>query len=158
VSSAAVRATTASASTPVNPGLIVEGSWGTGAAGFDRTARTAWALSLTGAETRSRADGIASMGELFLEQARELSTRWVTDQRKLRTAGVSTGSRRRPRHSQLTRVVGGVRSWPECQWNWAYGRGSGKNCAGIDSRGRHGAGATAAAHIVIDADTAMHCP
>ena len=32
----------------VNPGLILEGSWGMGAAVFDRSGRPTWALSLTG--------------------------------------------------------------------------------------------------------------
>src|SRR5690606_23375310 len=36
----------------VNPGLLVEGSWGMGAAVFDTTGRPAWALSLTGIEQR----------------------------------------------------------------------------------------------------------
>ena len=36
----------------VNPGLIVEGSWGMGAAVFDRDERPVWALSLTGVERR----------------------------------------------------------------------------------------------------------
>jgi DNA-binding IclR family transcriptional regulator len=57
----------------VNPGLIVEGSWGIGAAVFDRQSRPAWALSVTGVETRFRARRIAEMGTLLLEQAHELS-------------------------------------------------------------------------------------
>jgi DNA-binding IclR family transcriptional regulator len=59
----------------VNPGLIVEGSWGIGAAVFDRHGRPAWALSLTGVETRFRSPRIAEMGALLLEQAHELSVR-----------------------------------------------------------------------------------
>ena len=59
----------------VNPGLIVEGSWGIGAAVFDRHGRPAWALSLTGVETRFRPPRIAEMGTLLLEQAHELSLR-----------------------------------------------------------------------------------
>jgi DNA-binding IclR family transcriptional regulator len=59
----------------VNPGLIVEGSWGIGAAVFDRQSRPAWALSLTGVETRFRPRRIDEMGTLLLEQAHELSMR-----------------------------------------------------------------------------------
>lgn len=57
----------------VNPGLIVEGSWGIGAAVFDRYGRAAWALSLTGVETRFRQQRIEEMGTLLLKEAHELS-------------------------------------------------------------------------------------
>lgn len=57
----------------INPGLIVEGSWGIGAAVFDRAGNPAWALSLTGVETRFRGERIAHMGALLLQQAHELS-------------------------------------------------------------------------------------
>ena len=40
----------------VNPGLVLEGSWGMGAAAFDRRGRPAWALSLTGIEPRFRGE------------------------------------------------------------------------------------------------------
>lgn len=59
----------------VNPGLIVEGSWGIAAAVFDRNGAPAWALSLTGVETRFRHERIVEMGTLLLEQAHELSRR-----------------------------------------------------------------------------------
>jgi DNA-binding IclR family transcriptional regulator len=59
----------------VNPGLIVEGSWGIGAAVFDRHDRPAWALSLTGVATRFQPRRIDEMGTLLLEQAHELSMR-----------------------------------------------------------------------------------
>jgi DNA-binding IclR family transcriptional regulator len=59
----------------VNPGLIVEGSWGLGAAVFDRHGQPAWALSLTGVETRFRPERIREMGALLLEQAHTLSLR-----------------------------------------------------------------------------------
>ena len=75
-SEALVRARIAStrvAGYAVNPGLIVEGSWGIGAAVFDRHDRPAWALSLTGVETRFRAKRITDMGTLLLEQAHTLS-------------------------------------------------------------------------------------
>ncbi|MGE0217413.1 IclR family transcriptional regulator [Mycolicibacterium sp.] len=59
----------------VNPGLLVEGSWGMGAAVFDRSGSPAWALSLTGVETRFRAERRAEMGALLLELAHELTLR-----------------------------------------------------------------------------------
>jgi DNA-binding IclR family transcriptional regulator len=59
----------------VNPALIVEGSWGLGAAVFDRSGRPAWALSLTGVETRFKADRTHQLGMLLLEQAHLLSGR-----------------------------------------------------------------------------------
>ncbi|OMB79434.1 IclR family transcriptional regulator [Mycolicibacterium conceptionense] len=59
----------------VNPGLLVEGSWGIAAAVFDRNGAPAWALSLTGVETRFRPERIAEMGTLLLEQAHELTLR-----------------------------------------------------------------------------------
>lgn len=59
----------------VNPGLIVEGSWGIAAAVFDRNGAPAWALSLTGVETRFRPERIVEMGTLLLEQAHELTLR-----------------------------------------------------------------------------------
>lgn len=40
----------------VNPGLVVEGSWGMAAAVFNRAGEPAWALTLTGVENRFRAD------------------------------------------------------------------------------------------------------
>ncbi|QXW05097.1 IclR family transcriptional regulator [Rhodococcus globerulus] len=58
----------------VNPALLVEGSWGMGAAVFDRRGRPAWALSLTGVETRFRPDRIPELGRLLLEQAHVLTT------------------------------------------------------------------------------------
>jgi DNA-binding IclR family transcriptional regulator len=59
----------------VNPGLIVEGSWGVGAAVFDRSGRPAWALSLTGVETRFKPERQHELGTLLLEQAHLLSGR-----------------------------------------------------------------------------------
>ena len=60
----------------VNPALIVEGSWGMGAAVFDRNGRPAWALSLTGVETRFRPARHAELGTLLLEHAHTLSNRF----------------------------------------------------------------------------------
>lgn len=59
----------------VNPALIVEGSWGIGAAVFDQNDRPSWALSLTGVETRFKADRRHDLGTLLLEQAHLLSGR-----------------------------------------------------------------------------------
>lgn len=59
----------------VNPGLIVEGSWGLGAAVFDRSGRPEWALSLTGVEFRFGADRIAELGRTLLAHAHQLSAR-----------------------------------------------------------------------------------
>lgn len=59
----------------VNPALLVEGSWGIGAAVFDRYGQPAWALSLTGVETRFRPDRRPVLGGLLLEQAHRLSLR-----------------------------------------------------------------------------------
>jgi DNA-binding IclR family transcriptional regulator len=58
----------------VNPGLIVEGSWGMGAAVFDERGRPAWALSLTGIESRFSAGRRPELGRLLLEQAHEITT------------------------------------------------------------------------------------
>ncbi|MFT4470204.1 IclR family transcriptional regulator [Arthrobacter sulfonylureivorans] len=57
----------------VNPGLILEGSWGMGAAVFDRQGRPAWALSLTGIEQRFRPDRQEFLGKLLLEEAHKLT-------------------------------------------------------------------------------------
>jgi DNA-binding IclR family transcriptional regulator len=59
----------------VNPGLIVEGSWGLGAAVFDHAGHPEWALSLTGVEFRFGADRLPALGRLLLAHAHELTTR-----------------------------------------------------------------------------------
>lgn len=59
----------------VNPALLVEGSWGIGAAVFDRNSQPAWALSLTGVETRFKPARRRELGALLLEQAHQLSLR-----------------------------------------------------------------------------------
>lgn len=56
-----------------NPELLVEGSWGMGAAVFDRSGVPAWALSLTGVESRFREDRRAELGRLLLNQAHRLT-------------------------------------------------------------------------------------
>jgi len=57
----------------LNPGLIVEGSWGMGAAVFDADERPAWALSLTGIERRFDTGRRRELGTLLLQEAHELS-------------------------------------------------------------------------------------
>ena len=53
----------------LNPGLLVEGSWGMGAAIFDAAGRPAWALSLTGIDSRFKPERQAELGQLLVEQA-----------------------------------------------------------------------------------------
>lgn len=59
----------------VNPGLIVEGSWGLGAAVFDRAGRPEWALSLTGVEFRFGPERMADLGRTLMAHAHQLSAR-----------------------------------------------------------------------------------
>lgn len=59
----------------VNPGLLVVGSWGLGAAVFDVDARPALALSLTGVQTRFQRSRREQVGQLLLESAHVLSKR-----------------------------------------------------------------------------------
>jgi len=59
----------------VNPGLIVEGSWGLGAAVFDRQGRPEWALSLTGVEFRFGPERLPLLGRTLLAHAHQLSSR-----------------------------------------------------------------------------------
>lgn len=57
----------------LNPGHVVEGSWGMGAAVFDKSGRPDWALTLTGVEQRFRRDRQPVLGKLLLEEAHRLS-------------------------------------------------------------------------------------
>lgn len=57
----------------VNPGLVLEGSWGIGAAVFDPAGRPAWALSLTGIEPRFREDRQEFLGRLLMEEAHRIT-------------------------------------------------------------------------------------
>jgi DNA-binding IclR family transcriptional regulator len=57
----------------VNPGLVLEGSWGMGAAVFDSSGRPAWALSLTGIEPRFRGDRQETLGRLLMEEAHRIT-------------------------------------------------------------------------------------
>lgn len=58
----------------VNPGLVVEGSYGLGAAVFDPSGRPAWALSLTGIQPRFRPGRREELGELLMAEAHRLTT------------------------------------------------------------------------------------
>jgi len=66
-------ATTRADGYALNPGLLVEGSWGMGAAVFD-DGRPQWALSLTGIEQRFTAARRRDLGPLLLRAAHELTT------------------------------------------------------------------------------------
>lgn len=66
----------------VNPGLIVEGSWGLGAAVFDQTGRPAFALSLTGVQFRFDRDRLPTLGRLLLAHAHQLTTRIQSSRRR----------------------------------------------------------------------------
>lgn len=57
----------------VNPGLVVEGSWGMAAAVFDSGQAPIGALTITGIEPRFGADRRAHLGRLLLQQAHRLS-------------------------------------------------------------------------------------
>lgn len=57
----------------VNPGLIVEGDWGLGAAVFDAAGQPRWALSLTGIEARFRPARQQELGRMLLGTAHQLS-------------------------------------------------------------------------------------
>lgn len=57
----------------VNPGLIVEGSWGMAAAVFDATGAPVYALSLTGIESRFGGQRRQHLGRALLTEAHRLS-------------------------------------------------------------------------------------
>lgn len=59
----------------LNPGLVVEGSWGMGAAVFNSAGLPAWALSLTGIEPRFSPKRQAHLGRLLLHHSHELGKR-----------------------------------------------------------------------------------
>lgn len=59
----------------VNPGLIVEGSWGMAAAVFDASGAPVAALTLTGVEHRFTASRQPDLGRRLLQAAHELTTR-----------------------------------------------------------------------------------
>lgn len=57
----------------VNPGLVVEGSWGLAAAVFDQAGAPRWALTLTGVAHRFGSERIPQLGALLLREAHALS-------------------------------------------------------------------------------------
>ena len=57
----------------LNPGLVLEGSWGMGAAIFDGRGRPAWALSITGVEFRFAPERRAELGRILLEYAHTIT-------------------------------------------------------------------------------------
>lgn len=59
----------------LNPGLIVEGSYGIGAAVFTKSGHPQWALSLTGVEFRFSPERVPELGRTLLAHAHQLSTR-----------------------------------------------------------------------------------
>ena len=65
----------------VNPGLVLEGSWGMGAAVLDQAGRPAWALSLTGIEPRFRPERQEFLGRLLMEEAHRISLQLGAPQR-----------------------------------------------------------------------------
>ncbi|MFE1644820.1 IclR family transcriptional regulator [Microbacterium sp. P01] len=65
----------------LNPGLIVEGSFGLGAAVFSRDGRPQWALSLTGVQFRFGPDRLPELTRTLLAHAHELSGRIATARR-----------------------------------------------------------------------------
>lgn len=66
----------------VNPGLVVEGSYGMGAAVFDRRGEPAWALSITGVESRFPPERRRELGALLLAQAHDLGKRLQAEGRQ----------------------------------------------------------------------------
>lgn len=59
----------------VNPALLVEGSWGIGAAVFNHSGSPDWALSLNGVQTRFSAARRPRLGEALLRAAHDLTRR-----------------------------------------------------------------------------------
>jgi DNA-binding IclR family transcriptional regulator len=59
----------------LNPGLIVEGSYGLGAAVFTRGGHPQWALSLTGVEFRFSPERTRKLGRILLAHAHQLTAR-----------------------------------------------------------------------------------
>jgi DNA-binding IclR family transcriptional regulator len=59
----------------LNPGLIVEGSYGLGAAVFTRAGHPQWALSLTGVQFRFTPERVEKLGRILLSHAHQLTAR-----------------------------------------------------------------------------------
>lgn len=66
-------ATTRRTGWALNPGLVLEGSWGMGAAIFDGSGRPSWALSITGVESRYAEERQSELGRLLLEHAHTIT-------------------------------------------------------------------------------------
>jgi len=66
----------------LNPGLVLEGSWGMGAAVFNRRGLPEWALSITGVEARFAPDRRARLGNLLLEHAHTITQALKSTSRK----------------------------------------------------------------------------
>jgi DNA-binding IclR family transcriptional regulator len=71
----------------VNPGLLVEGSWGIGAAVFDAFDQPQWALSLTGVEARFAGERTDQLGQALLHAAHTLTQRLKRRSEPGNTAG-----------------------------------------------------------------------
>ena len=65
----------------LNPGLIVPGSYGLGAAVFARDGHPQWALSLTGVEFRFGPDRLPELGRTLLAHAHQLTSRIASARR-----------------------------------------------------------------------------
>ncbi|AGB26729.1 transcriptional regulator (plasmid) [Mycobacterium sp. JS623] len=59
----------------LNPGLVVEGSWGIAAVVFNEVNQPTWALSLTGVEFRFAGDRHRQLGETLMRAAHALTRR-----------------------------------------------------------------------------------
>lgn len=58
----------------LNPGLIVEGSWGMGAAVFSPSGDPVWAISITGVDSRFPPERVSELGKILLDAAHQLSS------------------------------------------------------------------------------------
>lgn len=58
----------------INPGLLVEGSWGIAAAIFPDKGSPTWALSLTGVESRFSQERMKEMGNILLDASHQLTS------------------------------------------------------------------------------------
>jgi DNA-binding IclR family transcriptional regulator len=74
----------------VNPGLVLEGSWGMGAAVFDGRGNPVGAVSLTGIEPRFRPERQPLLGRLLMEEAHTISTKLMGVTPRRSTGGGDT--------------------------------------------------------------------
>ena len=99
----------------LNPGLIVEGSFGLGAAVFTREGHPQWALSLTGVEFRFGPDRLADLGRTLLAHAHQLTTRvaaTTADAHAGSTSALSRRPARRERRELAPRTTAATASAP----------------------------------------------